>query len=178
MNVPSNESYNVDPSTSQVHNMHESQVITNYMTQVEPIFDQTPLRTEPGLLWSAFFEASYDVNTFQAPNSLYHSQQQPACPSSEGFPVPTPSGSLSTCLSNCSTGLVGAHEASSHDETGSSSDLLRRRGVSENLPTPSASSISNENDSAPDITFDDASVLGRGINEHPVLLRGINGHSE
>ena len=171
--------YNVGPSPSQIHNMHDSQVHVHCMTQAERIFDPTPLGTEPGQSWSHSLDALYNLTNFPALNPLFHKQQQPTRPSSQSFPARTPSQSLSTCLSACSAGLVrGVREVSSHDETGSSSDLIGRRGCSGNILTPSTSGISTDDDRASGITFDEGSGLGDGTYDHPVLLRGINVYSE
>ena len=179
MSSSRSESYNVGPNPSQIHNMHDSQVHVHYMTQAERIFDPRPLGTEPGQSWSHPLDALYNLTNFPALNPLFFAQHQPTCPSSQSFPARTPSQSLSTCLSACSAGHVqGVQEGSSLDETGPSSDRIRRRGCSGTILTPLTSEIATDDDRTLGVTFDQGSGLGGGTYDRPVLLRGINVYGE
>jgi hypothetical protein len=178
MNSSSSESYGVGLSSSQIRNMHGNHVHIQYMTQTEPIFNPAPLRNEPEPSPSGSLGALQSLISIRTGHPLFHAQQEPTSPSSGGFPDLTPSQSLSTILSDCSTGVFGgAEETSSLNETASSSDLVRRRGFSATLDTPSTSGSSKE-DGTPEIAIDDALGIRGNTDEHMGLLRGINDHSE
>jgi hypothetical protein len=178
MNSSSNGWYGTGPTSFQTRNVHESHIQIHYMTQAEPIPHWRPLRNEGGPSWSGSPGPLENPAGFQTAIPTYQLQHEPSSPSSGGFSALTPSQSLSAFPSDRSTGLFGGvQESSSPNETGSTSYLVRRRGISATFLTPTASRTSKE-DRAPENAIDDVAGIGGATEEHLALLRGINGCSE
>jgi hypothetical protein len=94
--------------------------------------------TEPS--WSASSGPRRTFGSFQSECPLSEAQPGLPSPSSVDFPALTPSQSQSTIPSDCATGFFrGLQEDLSLDETGSTSDLGRRRGFSDTFSTSLAS---------------------------------------
>jgi hypothetical protein len=178
MDSPSNAQNGVGPDSSQTWDVPENSAHIHYMTQAEPIFVQKPLRREPEPSWSGSLWPLHNLPSNKTGSLLFHVQQEPISPSSGYSPALTPSHSGSTVLSDRPRGIFGGlQQASSLDETASSSYLVRRRGFSATFLTPSTSKSLNE-DSSPDFPLDVTLGIGGGTAEHSGLLRGISGYSE
>ena len=178
MNSSSTTWYGAGPTSFQTPNMHQSHLHIHPMTQVEPTSYLAPLRHEDRLSCSDYPVPFDNLAGLQTAFPICEPQREPLSPRSGDISAPTPSQSLSTFLSDRPIGLFGGfQESSSLNETCSTSYLVRRRGLSAILLTPTTSTGSKEG-STPENAIDDVAGIGAATGEHPALLRGINGCSE
>jgi hypothetical protein len=149
----------------------------HYPGQVECILNQGGRRNQPGSPWFASYESMQNFAEIPRKIDSVREQQERNSPSFADFPALTPIHSLSTVPNNCSSDILGGiQEHLSVDSTGSSYELVQRRGISETFLTPSTAEDS-ENDGAPGLLTSDVSGIRGGSEEHFLLLQGINDHS-
>jgi hypothetical protein len=145
--------------------------------QVECTLNQGSWRNQPGQPWFASYEPMQNFAGIHRKSDPVREQQERNSPGFADFPALTPIHSLSTILSDRSPGFFGGiQEHSSVGNTGSSYELVQRRGISETFLTPSTSGDS-ENDGAPGFLTNDVSGIRGGSEEHLLLLQGINDYS-
>ena len=174
MSYSGKEAHEAGTSHFQILNTQRSDDYARYTTQAERTVNPS-LRYVTGPSWSASSGLRQMFASIQTECPLSAAQQEPLSPSSGDFPALTPSHSQSTLLSDRSTGLFGGlQEDPSLDETGSTSDLARRRGFSGTFSTPLASGSLNGAD-GPGLSTQNGLD---GPEEHLLMLPKINDHSE
>jgi hypothetical protein len=173
-----NEARDAGASHFQITNIRWSNYHARYTTQAERTVNPRALENVTGPSWSASSGPRQTFASFLAECPLSEAQQEPPSPSSGGFPALTPSHSQSTIPSNCATGLFGGlHEDLSLDETGSISDLARRRGLSGTFSTSLASRSLTDAD-GPERSGQNGLATQDSPEERSPVFSRINEHSE
>jgi hypothetical protein len=173
-----NEAQETGASPFQIPNTQRSDNHARCTTQAERAVNLRAFGNVAGPSWSASSGLRQTFASFQSECPLSEAQQEPPSPSSGDFPALTPSHSQSTLLSDCATGSFGGlQEDLSLDETGSISDLARRRGFSGTFSTSLASRSLTDVD-GPGRSAQNGLATQDGPEERLLVLSKINEHSE
>ena len=177
MSYSDKEAHEAGASPFQILNTQRGDDHARYMAQAERTINPS-LRNVTGPSWSASSGPWQKFASIQTEYPLSEAQQEPPSPSSGDFPALTPSHSQSSPLSDRSTGLFGGlQEDPSLDETGSISDLARRRGFSGTFSTSLASRSLNGAD-GPGLSTQNGLATQDGPEEHMLVLPKITEHRE
>jgi hypothetical protein len=177
MNYSDKEAHEAGTSPFRILNTQRSDDHARYTARAEHTANPS-LRNVTGPSWSASSGPRQMLASIQTECPLSEAQQEPLSPSSGDFPALTPSHSQSTFFSDRSTGLFGGlQEDPSLDETGSISDLARRRGFSGTFSTSLASRSLNGAD-GPGLSAQNGLATQDGPEEHMLVLPKITEHRE